>query len=113
MTTRCKPGDLAIVVHAQNPSNLGLIVRVEGPYRAVQDTHFAEGGVVWECSCARSMTWVRGGQTVHASRGPIPDSLLQPVRGLGMGAGALHGQAQERSKAAPTGASGSLDKLEI
>ena len=83
MQTRCKPGDLAVVVHAQNPSNLGLIVRVEGPYRAIEETHFAEGGMVWECACARPMTWVRGGQTVHALSGPIPDSLLQPLRGLG------------------------------
>ena len=83
MQTRCRPGDLAIVVHAQNPSNLGLIVRVEGTYNQPQDTRFAETGVVWLCACSSPMTWVRGGKTVHALSGPIPDALLQPIRGMG------------------------------
>ena len=83
MQNRCKVGDLAVVVRAQNPGNIGLIVRVQGPYRAIEETHFAEGGMVWECACAHPMTWVRGGQVVHALSGPIPDSLLQPLRGLG------------------------------
>lgn len=81
MNTRCKPGDLAVVVQAQNSSNLGLIVRVCGPY--AQDANFAVKGVLWLCECSHPMTWVRSGKTITAFSGPIPDMLLQPIRGIG------------------------------
>ena len=81
MNTRCKPGDLAVVVQAQNSSNLGLIVRVCGPYS--EDANFAVKGMLWLCECSHPMTWVRSGRTISAFSGPIPDSLLQPIRGVG------------------------------
>lgn len=81
MNTRCKPGDLAVVVQAQNSSNLGLIVRVVSPY--AQDANFAIKGMLWLCECSHPMTWVRSGRTITAFSGPIPDSLLQPIRGIG------------------------------
>lgn len=87
MNTRCRPGDLAVVVQAQNTANIGLIVQVRGPYG--QATEFAVGGVVWDCVCAQPMTWVRSGRATKARSGPIPDSLLQPIRGAQQGRPAL------------------------
>lgn len=95
MNTRCKPGDLAVVVQAQNPANLGLIVKVLAPYG--QATEFAAGGMVWDCECAQPMTWVRGGRATKARSGPVPDALLQPIRGAHQGSPA---RASERSRQA-------------
>lgn len=72
---------MAIVVQAQNAANVGLIVRVCGPY--TEEANFAYTGVLWLCECAHPMTWIRAGRTISALRGPIPDLLLQPIRGLG------------------------------
>ena len=84
MNLRCKPGDLAIVVNAQNPSNLGLIVRVTSLMPAADDLKFKDdAGPVWVCECAHPMTWTRQGRQVSAHRGPIPDRQLQPLRGAG------------------------------
>lgn len=82
MSIRCQPGDLAIVVEAQNSSNIGLIVRVQGPYAHAGASTFADSGALWQCECAHPMTWVRRGRTITAYSGPIPDALLQPIRGL-------------------------------
>ena len=95
MNTRCKPGDLAVVVQAQNSSNLGLIVRVCSPYE--QEANFSIKGMLWLCECSHPMTWVRSGRTITAFSGPIPDSLLQPIRGVG----SPSTQATERQNSQP------------
>lgn len=83
MNTRCKPGDLAIVIQAQNPGNVGLIVRVVGLHDAESANFRQELGPVWQCECAHPLTWLREGRTLTALSGPIPDRLLQPIRGVG------------------------------
>lgn len=85
MPNRCKPGDLAIVIQARNPENVGLIVTVQSPFSPSADAQFAEGGMLWLCECSQPMTWVRGGRTFTARSGPIPDALLQPIRAGGTG----------------------------
>ena len=85
MNHRCKPGDLAIVIQAQNPGNLGLIVRVLKVQGTAQQPAFAPGeGPIWECECAHPMVWTRQGRRIQARSGPIPDRLLQPIRGSGL-----------------------------
>jgi hypothetical protein len=81
MKTICRPGDLAIIVFAQNAPNLGLIVRVLRPHsgrgkRAVKDV-----GPLWTCECARPLMWTYGDQVLLRRSGPVPDSYLQPIRG--------------------------------
>ena len=82
MNTRCKPGDMAIVIDAQNPDNIGLIVRVLGLHDP-ETAHFKHDlGPIWTCECAQPMVWTREGRPHVARSGPIPDRLLQPIRGL-------------------------------
>ena len=83
MNTRCKPGDMAIVIDAQNPDNIGLIVRVLGLHDPETANFKHDLGPVWTCECAQSMVWTREGRPHVARSGPIPDRLLQPIRGLG------------------------------
>ena len=83
MSTRCKPGDLAIVVDAQNPANIGLIVRVQGHHDPEAANFRHDLGPVWMCDCAHPLTWIRDGRAHTACSGPIPDRLLQPIRGVG------------------------------
>lgn len=83
MNTRCKPGDMAIVIDAQNPDNIGLIVRVLAPHDSEMANFKHDLGPVWTCECAQAMVWTREGRPHVARSGPIPDRLLQPIRGLG------------------------------
>lgn len=98
MNTRCKPGDLAIVIQAQNPGNVGLIVRVVGLHNAESANFRHELGPVWQCECAHPMTWLREGRTLTALSGPIPDQLLQPIRGMSQTRRTAT-QAEQRSQA--------------
>lgn len=82
MNTRCKPGDMAIVIDAQNPDNIGLIVRVLGLHDREAANFRHDLGPVWTCDCAHPMVWTRDGRTHLARTGPIPDRLLQPIRGM-------------------------------
>lgn len=82
MNTRCKPGDMAIVIDAQNADNIGLIVRVRSLHNPEQANFRVDLGPVWTCDCAHPMVWTRDGKPTVARSGPIPDRLLQPIRGL-------------------------------
>ncbi len=82
MNTRCKPGDMAIVIDAQNPDNIGLIVTVMGLHDPEAANFRHDLGPVWTCECAHPMIWTRDGRPHMAHSGPIPDRLLQPIRGL-------------------------------
>ena len=82
MNTRCKPGDMAIVIDAQNPDNIGLIVKVMGRHDPEAANFRLDLGPVWTCECAHPMVWTRDGRPHIARTGPIPDRLLQPIRGL-------------------------------
>ncbi len=84
MNTHCKVGDLAVVVKADNPTNLGIIVRVvelhDGNGFLAYPSSF---GTVWLCEGRSPMTWHFRGRWIVALKGPIPDSQLQPIRGDG------------------------------
>ncbi len=82
MNTRCKPGDMAIVIDAQNADNIGLIVRVRGLHDPEAANFRVDLGPIWTCDCAHPMVWTREGRPLLAHSGPIPDRLLQPIRGL-------------------------------
>jgi hypothetical protein len=79
--SRCKPGDLAVVISAANEANLGRIVKVielhhgKGPMAMVRDCP------VWMVECSNTMTWTDGPKVYQLNRGPVPDLQLQPIRG--------------------------------
>lgn len=82
MSTRCKPGDLAIVVRAHNPSNIGTIVKVIGLYDGTGDLPCPEATcAVWLIESTKPTTWIFNGKRYRRKRGPVPDSQLQPIRG--------------------------------
>ncbi len=83
MNTRCKPGDLAIVIDAWHPCNLGTIVQVIRPADGSDEIVFdVDAGPFWWCKSSRRMKWTCHGETYFRKEGPVPDTQLQPIRGL-------------------------------
>lgn len=79
---RCKPGDLAIVVRAHHPGNIGTIVKVIGLHDGRGDLAFtAAAGTVWLIRSSKPTVWVQNGKRYRRKQGPVPDSQLQPIRG--------------------------------
>ena len=79
---KCQVGDLAVVVRAQNRSNLGRIVRVIATHDGSGDLVFtSESGHIWLVSCATPMKWTWNGKVYRRKSGPVPDTQLQPIRG--------------------------------
>ena len=82
---RCKPGDLAVVVKAEQQCNLGRIVRVVALHDGKGDLVFPpKFSPVWLVESASRMTWkVKAkGKRYRRKSGPAPDQQLQPIRGL-------------------------------
>ena len=79
--TYCKPGDLAIVVEAYNPCNIGTIVHVIGLYSGKSRICAPEGDVIWLAQASQPMTYSDPSKLSRRRRGPIPDSQLRPIRG--------------------------------
>lgn len=82
MTTRCKAGDLAVVISAYNQENLGQIISVIEPYANQGPVVFGENdGFIWFCESAMPMVWQVKDRYYRARQGPVPDSCLKPLRG--------------------------------
>jgi len=84
-----KPGDLALIVRATHPDNLGKVVellrRTSEPRICLSDGGIArnDGSIVcWEITC-ESLTTTRGGvpMRIDAKFGAIPENNLMPLRG--------------------------------
>ena len=84
---RCRVGDLAVVIRANLPSNLGNIVRIVAPCNGSGDIVFTKDGPVWIVECQRRMTWELRGKRYRRKKGPVPDNRLQPIRGAAPGEG--------------------------
>ena len=85
----CKPGDLAIVVNALLPQNIGQIVEVLGP-GINKPFKLAVIGYVWNVRTVsgRDSLFYRydiSGRIVQCAEGPVPDNFLRPVSGLADG----------------------------
>ena len=85
---KCRVGDLAVVIDAYYRSNLGRIVRVIAPHDGSGDLVFTNVGQVWLVDCAQHMTWSVKKKIYRRTSGPVPDSRLQPIRGVLPGDGA-------------------------
>jgi hypothetical protein len=77
---RCRPGDLAIIVVADNKTNLGRIVRVIKADDGSGDLHLGGNQVVWFVESAQLLTWSEGKKRYRRKYGPAPDCQLQPIR---------------------------------
>ena len=82
METRCKPGDLAVVVDAFNANNIGTIVLIVAPHDGTGELVYRTDQPVWLVSSYRHMTWTIKDQIFLLKEGPVPDSQLQPIRGV-------------------------------
>ncbi len=79
--SRCRPGDLAVVISAANKTNLGRIVKVLALHDRTGPLVYAEGGAVWLTESASPMLWTLASKEYWFFQGPIPDGQLQPIRG--------------------------------
>jgi hypothetical protein len=77
----CRPGDLAVVISARFPTNLGRIVKVIRPDDSKGDIRYAQNLRPWLVESAQPMTWHVGKQRLRRKRGPVPDAQLKPIRG--------------------------------
>lgn len=77
----CKPGDLAIVIQAEQRINLGAIVEVLHLCDRTADLRYPDDQLIWIVRCSRYMKWVYRGQNFYQKEGPVPDAALRSIRG--------------------------------
>lgn len=77
----CKPGDLAVVVKAHNPCNIGSILRVlhSHPNQSALITDPTDH--IWMIEATHPQAYEINGVIAYYNRGPVPDSYLRPIRG--------------------------------
>ncbi len=81
----CKKGDLAVVVDAYNPGNIGTILTVIRSHRNQKSLKVEPGDHIWLVSAPRPMTYECSGTLTYRKKGPVPDSYMRPIRGLPLG----------------------------
>ena len=81
----CKPGDLAIIVEAFNPVNIGAVVKVIGKHRNQRVLCASPEEFIWLIEAPHHLTYEVKGKLVRKRKGGAPDSGLQPIRGLPLG----------------------------
>ena len=80
---RCQPGDFAVVVRSVNPENVGLFVDVIGPWspKEGEGISFLQAEGMWLCRAKGLLKYTSiDGRTVRLHEGPVPDSVLRPIR---------------------------------
>jgi hypothetical protein len=81
----CKPGDLAIVVSAEQQQNIGQIVEVLGPPTG-KPFNLPGHHYVWQVRAVSGRATLHyrhaDGRLVQHVEGPAPDFRLRPVSGL-------------------------------
>ena len=81
MKPKCKPGDIAIVIWAHNPQNIGAILHIKCKHPFQNSILKPKGDTVWSVESPYPMTYESGGRGYQVQNGPAPDSQLQPIRG--------------------------------
>jgi hypothetical protein len=78
----CKPGDLAVIVDAYNPENIGTFVKVLKAHKNQFDLVKPEGDVLWLVEASRPMSYDVSGRINKRKKGAAPDSSIRPIRGI-------------------------------
>ena len=78
----CNVGDLAVIVDAYNPENIGTFVRVINPHHNQGAIAKHEDDLLWLVKGSKSLIYDRNGKKVKRRKGAAPDSVLRPIRGL-------------------------------
>ena len=78
----CKPGDLAVVITAHNPENIGTILRVIKKHHNPTALVDFKGSHIWMAEAPRPMLYDVGGKMVRRRKCAVPDAILRPIRGL-------------------------------
>jgi hypothetical protein len=78
----CKPGDLAVIVDAYNPENIGTFVKVLKAHKNQFDLVKPEGDVLWLVEASRPMSYDVSGRINKRKKGVAPDSSIRPIRGI-------------------------------
>ena len=81
MIPKCYPGDLAVIVKAYNPANIGLIVKVLQFHSDQFALDAPEGDAIWTCQAHHPMVYDIGGKKRKRLKGPVPDSYMSPIKG--------------------------------
>ena len=81
MNLRCRPGDLAVVIDARLPSNLGRIVRIVAQHDGTGVLAYPPSVATWLVTSPCFMSWVMNGKRYRRKKGLVPDVQLQPLRG--------------------------------
>ena len=79
--SRCKPGDLAVVIEAANRVNIGRIVKVVALHDGKGPLAMIRPCPVWMVKAPTALIWRDGHKRYRRKNGPVPDSQLQPIRG--------------------------------
>jgi len=79
----CRAGDLAIIVDAFTPDNIGMIVKVLGKHR--NQSACPADDVIWLVQASHPMRYEKLGKITHKRKGPVPDTWLNPIRGYPLG----------------------------
>jgi hypothetical protein len=81
---RCCAGYDAIVIKAQNPQNIGRIVKVvrrHVPGRSNGSELSMHGDeLIWDICAPLPMAWEVNGRLQWRTAGPVPDRQLWPIR---------------------------------
>ena len=78
----CKAGDLAIIIDAYNPENIGTFVKVLKPHKNQFDLIKPEGDMLWLVEGSRPMSYDVSGRIYKRKKGAAPDASLWPIRGI-------------------------------
>ena len=81
----CKPGDLAVVVDAYNPTNIGSILRILRTHEDQAALLIEPGDHIWTMVATHPQAYEQNGEIHYLISGPVPDSVLRPIRGLPLG----------------------------
>ena len=77
---KCFEGDMAIIIDAYNPENIGKIVKVLRKQTMRERLRIRHQGTVWIVHSAEKLKWNMWGRHFMENFGPVPENQLQPLK---------------------------------
>lgn len=84
MGTKCKAGDIAVILTQEDEYNAGLIVSVVRPDDgSIGDFNYEWTGLTWWVKSVSPLKWstLEDSDLITSMEGPMPDAVLFPIRG--------------------------------